>query len=140
MDKVVFCPALSALIIAGFVMLGGKSVVMVYPRGLGRSASEAVGGELVQLFHYPPRSARALLAGTLPFGIVATSVCTCCQSWLLLTPGLLRVVELRLLVGRFSGLVVLWTRKEKNTTKQKPPCTPRGFSYSISATGVEEIA
>ena len=34
------------------------------------SASEAFGGELVQLFHYPPRSARALLAGTLPFGIV----------------------------------------------------------------------
>ena len=33
-----------------------------------------------------------------------------------------------------------WTGTEKNSTKQKNPCTPRGFSYSISAMGVEEIA
>ena len=43
------------------------------------------------------------------------------------------------LVGRFTGSVVLtWT--ERNSTKQKNPCTARWFSGSISSTCVEEVA
>ena len=39
-----------------------------------------------------------------------------------------------------GGAGGFWTRKEKISTKQKTPCTPRGFRYSISATVVEEVA
>ena len=56
---------LSGLTIAGFVILGGKGVVMDLPLGHG-SASEAFLDEPLQLFRYPPRSAPALLASSLP--------------------------------------------------------------------------
>ena len=56
--------ALLVLIIAGLVILGGRSVVMASPPGLGRSVPFL--DELFFLFCYPVGSGRALLAGTLP--------------------------------------------------------------------------
>ena len=56
---------LLVLTIAGFVMLGGRGVVMGLPPGHGESASEALLNELLQLFQFPPISAPSLLAGTL---------------------------------------------------------------------------
>ena len=102
------------------------------------------------LFNYPPGSARALLAGTLPFGTALLGLpegslhggCWCLDTllaWLLLILGFLRVVGLRFLVGRFTGLVVL-DQDGKNSTKQKKPLHTSRVSYSISATGVEVIA
>ena len=49
-------------------------------------------------------------------------------------------VELRFLVGRFTGMVVLGPGRKRIRLDRKPPCTPRGFRSSISATGVEETA
>ena len=81
------------------------------------SASEPFFSELLGLFSYPSGSARALLAGTLPVryctAMLAGSLlggCRCLDTllaWLLLILGFLRVVGLRFLVGRFTGLVVL---------------------------------
>ena len=70
-----FCPALLVLITAGFVISGGRRVVMVFTSRPQESASELFLNELLGLFRHPPGSGRALLAGTLPLGIVLLSVC-----------------------------------------------------------------
>ena len=58
--------ALLVLIIVGFVILVGKSVVMVLLRGRGRVLLSFFLDELLGLFRYPSWSGRALLHGTLP--------------------------------------------------------------------------
>ena len=59
------CPASLVLIVVGFVILGGKSVVMVFLPDL-ETVSELFLDEFLGLFRYPPGSGRASLAGTLP--------------------------------------------------------------------------
>ena len=82
------------------------------------SASEPFLDELLRLFNYPPRPARASLAGTLPLRYCAAlllveplhSGCLCLDMlpvWLLLVFVLLRVMGLRMRVVRFTGFVVL---------------------------------
>ena len=114
------------------------------------SASEPFLDELLSLFNYPPGSARALLAGTLPFGTVLLGLlvesllggCRCLVTllaWLQVIMRLLVLMEMRFLVGRFTGLVVLVLIGEEFDSTGKP-CTPRRFSDSISLTCVEETA
>ena len=91
------------------------------------SASEVFLDELLQLFQYPPRSSRALLAGTLSLRYCAAGFASKTPTWRLsvlghaagLVTAALRVAGSgRMIVGRFTGFVVL----------------------SISATCVEEVA
>ena len=74
------------------------------------SASEPFLSELLSLFNYPPGSARALLAGTLPFRFCASRFASRTPTWRLPVPG----------TGN--------------------PCTPRRFRDSVSFTCVEETA
>ena len=76
------------LIIVGFGILVGKSVVMVSLLG----ASELFLNELLSLFRYPPGSGRALLAGTLPLRYCAARFACRTPTWRL--PVLGRVVDL----------------------------------------------
>ena len=78
------CLAL-VLIIAGFVMLVGKSVVMGSLQGLGRVLLYL--DELLGLFRYPPGSGRALLAGTLPLRYCAARFAGRTPTWRLPVPG-----------------------------------------------------
>ena len=84
--------ALSVLIIADFVLLGGRSAVMVLLLGLVRAASELLLTELLGLFRYPPESGRALLAGTLPHGYCAARFACSTRTWRLPVSG--HVVDL----------------------------------------------
>ena len=84
------------------------------------SASEAFLDEMLQLFQYPPLLGLPMrcLLENFPFctallGLLVRSLLGGCQfldmllAWLLLVFGLLMVVRQRLLVRRFTGLVVL---------------------------------
>ena len=62
------------LIIVGFVILVGKSVVMVLLLGLVRVPLSLFLNELLGLFQYPPGSGRASLAGTLLSSVLRCSV------------------------------------------------------------------
>ena len=53
----------------------------------GESASEPFLNELLQLFNYPPRSARALLASTLPLRYCAARFASRAPTWRLPVPG-----------------------------------------------------
>ena len=89
---------------------------------------------------------RALLAGTLPLRYCAARFA--CKT----TPGRLPVsghvvdlvtarvgaVQETLVEG--DGHEVLWVSTEKNSTKQKNSCTPRGVYGSISSVSLEEVA
>ena len=66
MGLVGLCLVLLVLIIAGSVKKAGRGVVVGFLLGLGKNASVGFLDLLLLLFQYPPRSARALLAGTLP--------------------------------------------------------------------------
>ena len=77
---------LLVLIIAGSVMLGGKSVVMGLPLGHGRASGSFL-NELLQLFPYPPRSGSALLAGTLPLKYCAVRFACRVPTWSLPVSG-----------------------------------------------------
>ena len=115
------------------------------------SASEPFLNELLRLFDYPPGSARALLAGTVPLRYCAARFAGRARTWRLLVPG-----QVASLVSANSGVVqenvaedvgreVYWVSgsgpgRKRIRLNRKNPCTPRGFSYSIAATIVEEIA
>ena len=60
---------LLALLIADFVMLVGRSVVMVSLLGLGRVLLRFSWMSIAAL-SVPPRASRALLAGTLPHSVL----------------------------------------------------------------------
>ena len=93
MGLVGFCPALLVPITAGFVILGGKSVVMVSLTSRPReSASELFLKELLGLFRYPPGSGRALLAGTHPLWYCAARFACRTTTWRLPVSG--HVVDL----------------------------------------------
>ena len=59
--------------------IGGRSVVMDLTSRPRESASEPFLNELVRLFNYPPWSARALLAGSLPLRYCAARFCVLSQ-------------------------------------------------------------
>ena len=106
--------------------------------------------ELLQFFQYPPRSG-ALLAGTLPLRYCSTRFASGAPKWRLPVPG-----QVASLVTANSGVVqeivaegvgreVHWVigsgpGRKRIRLNRKTPSTPRGFSCSISATCVEEIA
>ena len=80
------------------------------------SASEPFLDELLSLFHYPPGSARALLAGTLPLRYCAARFACRVPTWHLLVSGHVArlvtiyceaAVGMRYLVREFAGFVVL---------------------------------
>ena len=78
------------------------------------SASEVFLDELLLLFQYPPKSSRALLAGTLPFRYCSTRLASRLLAWRLRVPGhVAEVLEPRMVVGlrwvlrESRGLVVL---------------------------------
>ena len=75
------------LIIAGFVILGGRSVIMVILLGLGRVPLAPFLDQLLLLFHYPPRSSGALLAGTLPLRYCSAKFASRTPVWALPVPG-----------------------------------------------------
>ena len=94
------------------------------------SASEPFFNELLGLFNYPPGSARALLAGTLPLRCCATRFASGAPTWRLPMPG-----HVARLLAANSGVV----QEVVAEGVAKTPCTPRRFSASISSTGMEEI-
>ena len=75
MVLVVSCLALLVLIIAGFVILGGRSVVMVLLLDLVRVLLGSFLDELLSLFRYLSKSGRALLGGTLLLRYCAARFC-----------------------------------------------------------------
>ena len=107
------------------------------------SASEAFLDELLQLFQYPPKSSRALLAGTLPLRYCAARFASRTPTWRLPVSGYvagLVIADLRVADGG-EAEVAGQEEEGKDSTKQKNPCTPLGqISSSISATCVEEVA
>ena len=68
--------ALLVLIIAGFVILGGKQCGHGLTSRPRESASDLFLNELLSLFRYPPQSGRALLNGTLPLRYCGCSFCS----------------------------------------------------------------
>ena len=113
------------------------------------SASEPFFNELLGLFNYPPGSARALLGGTLSLRYCAAPFACRDPTWRSLVPG-----KVARMVTASSGVVqeviakdvehgVHWVSGSgpgrKRIRLNRKPCTPRGFSSSISATCLEEI-
>ena len=76
-----------ALIIAGFGTLVGKSVGMVLTSGPRETAAGDFLNELLVLFRYPPRSAAALLDGTLPLRYCAGRSASRFPTWRLPVDG-----------------------------------------------------
>ena len=89
------------------------------------SASELFLNEFLSLFRYPPRSGRALLAGTLPLRYCAACFAYSTPTWRLPVSG-----NVDLLVRRFTGAVVL----------EKTPAHLAGFMVQSRPTGLEEVA
>ena len=102
--------------------------------------------ELLQLFHYPPVSARALLAGTLPLRYCAARFASRAPSWrliggyqcldmllvwLLLILGLLRVEDARREVHWVSGS---GPGRKRIRLNRKPPAHLACFGVQFSAT------
>ena len=79
--------ALLVLIIAGFVILGGKSVVLVLLLGLVKVLLSLFFNELLGLFRCLPGSGRALLAGTLLLRYCATRFACRTPTWRLPVSG-----------------------------------------------------
>ena len=79
--------ALLVLIIVDFVILVGKSAVMVLLLGPRESASELFLNELLSLFRYPSKSGRALLNGTLPLRYCAARFACKTPTWRLPVSG-----------------------------------------------------
>ena len=115
------------------------------------SVSEPFLDELLRLFNCPPGSGRALLNGTLPLRYCAARCASRALTWRLPVSG-----QVASLVAANSGVVqevvaevasqeVHWVSgsgpgRKRIRLNRRTTCTPRGFSYSISATCVEEIA
>ena len=117
--------------------------------GPRESASEPVLNELLGLFRYPPGSARALLAGTLPLRNCATRFANRAPIWRLPMPGYVaRLVAVnpgvvQEVVAEGVGREVHWVSgsgpgRKRIRLSRKTPCTSRRFSASISSTGMEE--
>ena len=139
------CLALLVLIIAGFVILGGKSVVLLL------DLVKAPLNELLGLFRYPPKSGRALLTGTLPLRYCAARFACRTPTWRLPVSGHVfdlvaaGVGAVREVLVDGSGLKVHWVSgsgpgRKKIRLNRKFSCTPRRVSGSISSTGLEEVA
>ena len=88
------------------------------------SASEPFLNEPLGLFRYPPGSGRAFFAGTLPLRYCAARFACKTPTWRLPVPGCVvdlvtASLSLMVVVGRFSGLVVLvQDGKEFDLTEQ----------------------
>ena len=109
------------LIIAGFVILGEKSAVMVLLLDL-ETASELFLDELLGLFRCPPGSGRALLAGTLPLRYCAARFGCTTPTWRLPVSG--HVVDLVTDAG--AGQEVHWVsgsgrRRKRIRLNRKTP-------------------
>ena len=80
MGLVGLCLALLVLTIADFVILVGRGVVMDSLLASGKYL-ELFLNELLRLFHYPPGSVRALLAGTPPLRYCAARFARRTPTW-----------------------------------------------------------
>ena len=69
------CRVVLVLIIAGFVILGGKSLGQGLTSRPRETSSVSFLNELLVLFGYPPRSGAALLGGHLLLRYCVTQVC-----------------------------------------------------------------
>ena len=145
------CLAPLVLIIANFVLLVGRSVVMVLRLDLVRVPLSfswmSFWDSFVILLGVGVHYLLVLFScGVVLLGLLTGPPLGGCQFpvtllliWSLPMLVLCGRLLLTVLVRRFTGLVVLsWT--EKISTKQKNSCTPRVFYGSISSTGLEEVA
>ena len=82
--------ALLVLTIVGFVILVGRSVVMVSLLGHERVLLSLFLDELLSFFRYPPGSGRALLNGTLPLRYCAARFAHSTPTWRLPVSGQVR--------------------------------------------------
>ena len=87
MVLVVSCLALLVLIIAGFGILVGRGVSHGLTSRPQQSASAPFLDQLLLVFHYPPRSSGALLAGSLPLRYCSAKFASRTPLWALPIPG-----------------------------------------------------
>ena len=100
--------ALLVLIIVDFVILVGRSVVMVSLPGPVRVLLSFSWMSFLSLFRYPPRSGRALLNGTLPLRYCAARFAHSTSTWRLPASGQVSrlVVAYPESAGDYSGEVL----------------------------------
>ena len=126
-------------------------MVMVLLLDHGRVLLASFLDQLLLLFHYPPRSSGALLAGSLPLRYCSSKFASRTPFWVLLflghVAGLITVEDQAAQVGEaevarrgvdFVG--AFGFGKKTISTKQKNTSTPRGTLYACSSTRVEEVA
>ena len=118
---------------------------------LRESASEAFLHELLLLFQYPPKSSRALLAGTLPLRYCSTRFASRVPTWRLPVPGhAADLVHAGVGAEGDNGAEVGYEGvhwvcgsghgRKRIRLNRKKNSTPRWSFYAISATCMEEVA
>ena len=85
-----FVPVPLVPIIVGFVILVGRSVVMVSLLGRVKVLLYFFLDELLGLFRYPPKSGRALIGGTLPLRYCVARFACSTPTWRLPASGCVR--------------------------------------------------
>ena len=112
-------------------------VLLLTPR---ESASEFLLDEPLGLFRYLPRSGLALLAGTLPLQYCAARFACRTPTWRLPVSGHVDVLlplvlvgrlMLMVLIGRFTGLVVLDLGGKEFDCTEKPLHTSQGSWFNL---------
>ena len=107
-----------------------------------KSASGPFSDQLLLLFHYPPRSSGAVLAGSLPLRYCSAEFASRIPFWALPVPGQVaaQVGEAAVVRRGVEFVGVSGSGRKRFRLNRKPPSTPRALLYACSSTCVEEVA